>query len=610
MILLFRSILNNKMMSTTLRFSTLPLVLSLAAWAQDAADLFQTKCATCHSAGSAVGAPLPATLRQMPAAHILEALETGKMRTIGASLTAAQREALAKSLGLAESLPAASGAGVCSSSEVLRTGPGRWNGWGVDGANTRYQDAKKAGLDRESVPKLKLKWAFGFPGATTAFGQPTVSGGRLFVGSAEGAVYSLNANTGCMYWKFATPEGVRTAIVLSEDGQRAYFGDLHANVYAVSADTGALLWKTNVDEHPFAVVTGTPRLAKGRLFVPVSGGDEPISAANPEYECCTFRGSLVALDEATGKQVWKTYTIPEAPTVRGKNSAGTKQWGPSGGSLWSSPTIDLQKKAIYTGTGINFSSPATSGSDAITAFDIETGRILWSRQVTAGDVYNFGCRGDNQANCPKDHGNDSDFGNSPMLRTLPDGRRILVVGQKSGVIYGLDPDQAGKMSWQTRVSRGGPQGGVIWGGASDNKNAYFGISDWDPGKPEAGGGLVAIGLTDGKVLWSAAVSKPACVATPGCSAAQPAPVTLITGVAFLGSMDGHMRAYDTRDGKIIWDFDTLRDFETVNGIKAHGGSINGAGPVVVNGMLYTNSGYARIPSIPGNVLLAFSIDGK
>ena len=532
------------------------------------------------------------------------------MRAIGASLSGPQREALAKSLGLAEDSAGIPEAAGCASSTTLGSGAGKWNGWGVDAANTRYQDAKSAGLDLERVPRLKLKWAFGFPGATTAFGQPTVSGGRLFVGSSEGAVYSLDAQKGCIYWKFAAAEGVRTAITLSEDGQRAYFGDLHANVYAVSAGSGALIWKTHVDEHPFAVVTGTPQLVGGRLFVPVSGGDEPISAGNPAYECCSFRGSLVALDAATGKQVWKTYTIPDPPAVTGQNSAGAKQWGPSGVSLWSAPTIDLRARAIYTGTGINFSNPPTAGSDAIAAFDMETGRILWSRQVTAGDVYNFGCRGDNQANCPKDHGNDADFGNSPMLRTLAGSRRILVVGQKSGVVYGLDPEHAGAVLWQTRVSRGGPQGGVIWGGASDANTAYFGISDWDPGKPEAGGGLTALRLADGKVIWSVPAQKPACVATPGCSAAQPAAVTLIPGVIFLGSMDGHMRAYDSRDGKIIWDFDTLRDFETVNGVKAHGGSINAAGAVVVNGVLYSNSGYARIPSMPGNVLLAFSVDGK
>lgn len=596
---------------TVLRCATFCVLLfaGSGSQAQEAKDLFEAKCATCHSAGSAVGAPLPATLRQMTAARILEALETGKMRSIGASLTSAQRRNLANFLGLSEGTYSSPEAGICSSATPLDQRPGQWNGWGVDDTNSRYQDFKNAGLDRKSVPNLKLKWAFGFPGATTAFAQPTVSRGKLFVGSAEGAVYSLNAQTGCVYWRFGTSEGVRTAIVLSRDGQRAFFGDLHAYVYAVDAVSGSLIWKSHVDEHPFAVITGTPRLVDGKLIIPVSGGDEPISAANPAYECCTFRGSLVALDAATGNQIWKTYTIPK-PEVTGMNSAGTKQWAPSGVSLWSSPTIDTRRHAIYTGTGINFSAPATSGSDAIVAFDIKTGRILWSQQTTAGDVYNFACRGDNQANCPKEHGNDNDFGNSPMLKTLANGRRILVVGQKSGMVYALEPDSSGRVLWQTRVSRGGPQGGVIWGGASDVNNAYFGISDWDPGNPEAGGGLIALRLNDGKILWSTSAPKPACVATPGCSAAQPAPVTLLPGVAFLGSMDGHMRAYDTRDGGIIWDFDTLRNFETVNGVKAHGGSINGAGPVVVNGILYTNSGYARIPSMPGNVLLAFSVDGK
>jgi polyvinyl alcohol dehydrogenase (cytochrome) len=546
----------------------------------------------------------------MTARRILEALETGKMRTIGASLSGPQREALAKSLGLAQDSVAVPQAAACSSSTTPKSGGGQWKGWGVDEANTRYQDARNAGLDRDRVPKLQLKWAFGFPGATTAFAQPSVSAGRLFVGSAEGVVYSLDAQTGCVYWTFTAAEGVRTAVTLSEDGQKAYFGDLHANIYAVNARTGSLIWKTHVDEHPFAVVTGTPRLEGGRLYVPVSGGDEPVSASSPTFECCTFRGSLVALDAATGKQIWKTYTIPDPPAVTGQNSAGTKMWGPSGGSLWSSPTIDLRSKAIYTGTGINFTHPATTSSDAIAAFDMETGRILWTRQVTPGDVFNFGCRGDNQANCPKDHGNDADFGDPPMLKTVAGGKRILVIGQKSGMVYGLDPDAAGKVVWQTRVSQGGPQGGVLWGGASDNSAAYFGISDWSPGKPEAGGGLVALRLTDGKMVWSTPAPKPLCLSTPGCSAAQPGAVTLIPGVVFLGSMDGHMRAYDSRDGKILWDFDTLRDFETVNSVKAHGGSINAAGAVVVNGVLYTNSGYARLPSLPGNVLLAFSVGGK
>jgi polyvinyl alcohol dehydrogenase (cytochrome) len=433
----------------------------------------------------------------------------------------------------------------------------------------------------------------------------------VFVGSADGTVYSLNASTGCLYWTYEAEEGVRSAVVISNDGRTAYFGDLRGNVHAVNASTGAMIWKTRMDEHPFTVITGTPKLEANRLYVPVSGGDEPVSASNTMFECCKFRGSMVALDAATGKQIWKTYTIPEPAQITGRTSVGTPTWGPSGVSIWSAPTIDLQKKAIYVGTGINFTQPATPNSDAVVAFDMDSGRILWSKQLTPGDAFNFGCVGGNGPNCPKDAGRDADFGSSGILRSLPNGKRILVIGQKSGMLHGLDPDQQGKVVWQTKIAEGGPQGGVIWGSASDDKGiAYVGISDWNPGKADAGGGLSAVQMATGEKLWNTPAPKPACMGTPGCSAAQPAPPAAIPGVVFLGSMDGHMRAYDAKDGRIIWDFDTLRDFTTVNGVKAHGGSINAAAPSVAGGMLYTNSGYARLPSIPGNVLLAFSVDGK
>jgi polyvinyl alcohol dehydrogenase (cytochrome) len=600
--------------SVSVRIFALSFLICGAAHAQaqtpDGQALFQSNCATCHSAGSAAGAPLPETLRQMTAKSIVAALESGKMRAIGEPLNGAQREAIAKFLGLASGAEAMPASARCSASTAPSKSGAAWNGW-ADAANTRFQPAKAAGLTASAVPKLKLKWAFGFPGLTTAFATPTVYGGRVFVGSADGTVYSLNASSGCLYWTYEAEEGVRTAVVISNNGQTAYFGDLHGNVHAVNASTGAMIWKTRVDEYPFAVVTGTPKLEGSRLYVGVSGGEEPVSAGNPMFECCKFRGSMVALDAATGKQIWKTYTIAEAAKITGRTSAGTPTWGPAGVSIWSAPTIDLQKKAIYVGTGINFTQPTTANSDAVMAFDMDSGRILWSQQLTPGDAFNFGCQGGNGPNCPKDAGQDTDFGNSGILRSLGNGKRVLVIGQKSGIVHGLDPDQQGKIVWQSRIAAGGPQGGVIWGSASDDKGiAYIGISDWNPGKPDAGGGLVALQMGTGEKLWTTPAPKPACVGTPGCSAAQPAPPAVIPGVVFLGSMDGHMRAYDAKDGKIIWDFDTLRDFQAVNGVKARGGSINAGAPTVAGGMLYINSGYARIPSIPGNVLLAFSVDGK
>jgi len=578
------------------------------AYAQDGARVFQTICSNCHREGSA-DAPSPATLQSLPWQTILAALETGKMTSIGATLSAADRSGVAKYLGVkdVESIPKSA---YCSSrSPSPNRGPS-WNGWGIDLANSRFQPEKSAGLNARNVPKLKLKWAFGFPGITTAFGTPTVFAGKVMVGSADGTGYSLDAKSGCIYWTYKATEGVRAGITVSDDGHTAYISDLHSWVHAVNTDTGALLWKTHVDEHPESSITGTPKLYGNRIYVPVSGGEEEVAAGNPSFICCKFRGSLVALDASTGKQIWKTFTISESAKKTGVNTNGTEMWGPAGASIWSSPTIDPKRRAIYFGTGVNYTQPGTNTSDAVIAADINTGEILWSQQLLVGDVYNFGCVTDQKVNCPRDPGKNLDVGVPPMLKSLGGGKRILVVAAKSGMAYGIDPDSRGKIIWQTRISNGGTQGGVIWGGSSDDRSAYFSISDWDPGKPTSGGGVVALDIASGKLLWSTPPPMPACLGTKGCSSAQPGATSLIPGAVFAGSLDGHLRAYDAANGKAIWDFDTLQDFSTVNGIRAHGGSINGTGPTIAGGMVYANSGYSRFPVMAGNVFLAFSVDGK
>ena len=577
------------------------LLGSLAAMAQDGAELFRNQCSTCHRAGSSTAAPLPEALRALTPQTIVAALETGKMRAQGSLLSPAERNLVANYLGRAGVGQAIPPSALCKAEIDHITGFG-WNGWGSDANNSRFQ-FRALNLTRATVPKLKLKWAFGYPGVTTAFGSPTVSGGRVYVGAADGAVYSLDDRTGCVYWTYRATEGVRTAILIGDGA--AYFGDLQGNMYAVGAATGTLLWKTRMDDHLYAEITGTPQLTGGRLYVPVSGGAEQVAAANPGFECCTFRGSLAALDAKTGAAVWKTYSIAETAKVIGQNTAGMKAWGPSGAALWSAPTIDTRRKVIYAATGVNYSEPSTATSDAVLAFDMESGRLLWSRQLLPADVFNFGCTTEKRANCPAKPGNDADIGAPPILPI--GGGKLLIVGAKSGIVYGLDPDHEGSILWQTRLASGGPQGGVMWGGAADDRRAYFALSDWNPGKPEAGGGVAAIEIATGKKLWSIPAPKPACLGTPGCSAAQPAPVALISGVLFAGSLDGHLRAYDTKSGAIIWDFDTRPEFPTVNGIRAHGGSMNGSGPVVADGMVFANSGYSRLPVMPGNVLLAFSV---
>jgi polyvinyl alcohol dehydrogenase (cytochrome) len=575
------------------------------ASAQNSEASFQTRCATCHVAGNSLGAPLPETLRQMSWQAILAALEVGKMKPIGDNLSSMERESIAKSLGTTYSNE------VSASSKCSGTPPAGkthdWNGWS-DAANTRFQPAREAGLTKQTTAKLKLKWAFGFPGVTTGLGVPSIVDGRVFVGAADGSVYSLDSRSGCVYWTFSAASGVRVAPAVGNGS--VYFGDLRGNVYALDENTGTPRWKSRADEQPLAVITGSPKLEGGRLYVPVSGRDESMAATNPKYECCKFRGSVAALDAATGDRIWRTYLVADEPKVTGQNKIGTKTWGPSGVAVWSSPTLDAQNKVMYVGTGVNYSNPTTNTSDAIIALEMDSGRILWSKQFTEDDGWNFSCGAQDKTNCPKLPFIDTDFGNSGILRSIGGGKHILLVGDKSGMVYAVDPDREGSVVWKQKVAMGGINGGTMWGGASDEQGvAYLGISDFVPGKPEVGGGLIAIQLATGKQLWLTKPPKPACAATSGCSAAQSAPVTVIPGVAFLGSWDGHIRAYETKAGAIIWDFDTAQEFQTVNGVKAHGGSIVSMAPVVAGGTLYMTSGYSG-NAMPGNVLLAFTVDGK
>lgn len=612
-----------------------------AAPAQDATAankegeaLYGQRCASCHD-GRVARAPNRTALGQMSAENIRFALTSGSMSAQAAGLTPAQVNALSqflsKQVPTTEQIPVDSN--VCPAGSASFAEPfakPHWNGWGVDASQHRFQPAAMAQLRADQVRKLKLKWAFGYSGATQAYAQPTVVGGRIFVGSAARKVYSLNAKTGCIYWVLDTDFPVRTAISIGANGPHwsAYFGDQHGNAYAVDAITGKLLWKTSLDAHPDAHVTGTPALVAGKLYVPLSSLEE-VSGADAKDECCKFRGSVSALDAATGKILWKSYTIAEEPKPTRKNAQGVQLWGPSGAGIWSSPTIDLKNRMVYVTTGDNYSDPPTTTSDAFMAFAMDTGKLAWSSQMTKSDAYNIDCDipDGKEVNCPSAKGPDFDFGSSPILVDLPNGRRALIAGQKSGVVSAVDPDHEGKLLWQVRVGQGGSLGGVQWGSAADAKNAYVALSDVQrraapPGSaagrdsvfgvpyeldPKIGGGLTALKIETGEIAWH--TPHPGCV-KPGCSPAQSAAVTAIPGVVFSGGVDGHMRAYSTSDGRIIWDMDTGREYKTVNGVKANGGSIDESGPVIVGGILYVNSGYFFQGSASGNVLLAFSVDGK
>lgn len=605
-----------------------PLDSPHAAPGVDGAKVYEQKCASCHN-GSVQRAPQLAVMKQKSPEDVLDALLTGPMVFLGMGMGDAERKAVAEFITgkqFGEAQLKATSTNMCPSQGEFAPDTGsQWNGWGSNLGNTRVQSAEYAGLTAEQVPNLKVKWAFGYPEGTVA-SQPTVVGGRIFVGTLRGQIYSLDAKTGCLYWAIKNPTGVRSAISIERFPNSnppkyiAFFGDLSANVHALDARTGEKIWTTKVDPHPITRVTGSPKFHDGRLYVPVTSLEEA-SAADGRYECCTFRGNLVALDAATGKQIWKTYTILEEPKPTRKNKGGVQMYGPAGASIWSSPTIDPEGGRIYVTTGDNYSDPASKTSDAIIAFDLKTGKFLWSEQFLANDAWNVACDSKDEANCPTARGPDLDFGSSSILQKLPNGKRVLVAGQKSGMVYAIDPDANGKRLWEQRAGKGGIAGGIQWGPAADRELMYVAVSDIgmtptsDPERgtvamldSKVGGGIHAFRLATGEKVWS--VPPPGCGDRKNCSPAQSAAISAIPGVVFSGSVDSHLRAYAAKDGKVLWDHNAAQEYKTVNGVKANGGSFDSSGPTIVDGTLYANSGYGQFGGLPGNVLLAFSVDGK
>jgi polyvinyl alcohol dehydrogenase (cytochrome) len=576
--------------------------------------LFEMKCAKCHgNADTTTRTVSREGLKKMSSEAIYAAVTSGSMAAQAKDLTDGQMRAIAQHLGGRPVGIAAEGDAKTMSNRCAANPPlpdpasgAAWNGWSNDFNNSRFQNAQSASLSASDVPRLKLKWAFGVPGAAEMYSQPTIVSGRVFIGADTGYVYSLEAATGCVYWSFLAQAGVRTAPSIgpakATDGTKyaVYFGDTRSNAYAVDAATGELIWKERVEEHPESRIVGAPKLYQGRLYVPVSSGEEGTSA-NPAYECCTFRGSLVALDASTGKQVWKTYTITEAVKPTKKNPVGTQLYGPAGGAIWNSPTIDEKRHVLYVGTGDAYTEPAARNTDAILAVDLDSGKIVWSMQDIKNDAWIVGCDEKKPAgNCPGDLGPDYDFSVSPMLRTLPNGKQVLVVSGKSGYALGLDPDKKGAVMWKTPLFEKPPifTGLVVFGGAADEQAAYYPLNQV--------GGIAALYPATGERKWFTPLA-PADIPNEPPRPGQSAAVTAIPGAVFSGGWDGRLRAVSSEDGHVIWEYNTVRDYETVNGVPARGGSMGAPGATVVGGKLFVTSGYVGVSKgLPGNVLLAFA----
>ncbi len=587
---------------------------------------FQTRCALCHANSvterkgvrGAERAPTADVIRQMSAERIHQALTTESHAPLS-DLSEIARTRLAefmnsRPMGSARAGGAANMPNRCTTNPPLAD-PAKapsWNGWGNDLANSRFQPAAAARLTAVQVPRLKLKWAFGYPAGVSANSQPAIVAGRVFVGSDNGYFYSLNARTGCVSWSFESASIVRNAPVvapITTPGTTAprlvvFFGDGHANVYALDAQTGKQLWKRRADSHFVARITAGVKFHNGRLFVPVSSSEE-LTSGSPGYSCCTARGSVVAFDAATGKQVWKAWSIAGDPEPYKTMANGVVLYRPAGGAVWNSPTIDPVRNAVYFGTGNATTAPAPPTTDAIVAVDIDSGKLLWSYQATTNDVFMGGCSGTERSEaCPAPVGPHMDIGNSPILLTMPDGKRLVLGGTKSGDVFALDPDTMGSLVYRVNAA-GGPinvtgraaRGSIVWGGTTDGQQVYYAAG---------AAGLVALKPATGEIAWTFR-------GTPqegsGRSVMLGAAPTAIPGVVFEGAADGRLVAVSSADGKLLWQFNTAQEFKTVNSVAARGGAIASTGAVVVDGMVYVGSGYAVTSgATAGNVLLAFGID--
>ena len=462
---------------------------------------------------------------------------------------------------------------------------------------------------------MKLKWAFGLPGVSASGSQVSVVGNRVFVGSRNGVVYALDAKSGCLVWAVEADASVRsTPVVVPSVNGRAmvYFGDAHANAYGVDAATGAVVWKSKVEDHGDAMITGGAAYANGRIYVPVASLEES-SGGLATYQCCTFRGSVVALDAASGKQIWKTYTIPEVAQPTTRNSRGTQLYGPSGAGVWSTPAVDAgtqsplhrHRRQLLAARGAHQRRDHGVGdghrANSVGAPGAGGRRVEWrllraerSRERELSREGRARSRLRQRA------------GAGDAARRPPPGGRGAEVGRAA--------------CGQRRHRRAGVEDArrvrAAFSAASSGDSLLTAprptssLSNALERKPGEAGGLVAVNLADGKPRWSAPPVAATCGTKTGCNTGQPAAVSAMPGVVFSGALDGHLRAYDAASGKVIWDIDTTGAHTTVNGVAANGGGLNGPGATIAGGMLFVSSGYGSIGFMPGNVLLAFSVDGR
>lgn len=506
---------------------------------------------------------------------------------------------------------------VGSGSATQPTGGGDWGTWQKDLAGSRYASAEHR-IDARNVKHLKLKWAFAYPKTdnTMVRSAPAVVGDTIYFGGSDGRFYARDARTGAAKWEFdlstVDPEGfgvVWDGPAVS-DGT-VFFGDARGYFYALNARTGALKWSTRIDAHPAATVTSSPIVYKGRVYVGVSSGE---NTAGRDYPCCTFRGHLDALDTNTGRLAWRYYTVPEPQQV-GTWPSGAAKYEPSGVGVWSSPVIDPRSGTLYVGTGQNYTGSA-GDFDTLLALDARSGAVRWKNQVTKADTWRSLCNDpEPEGYCPglgDGSALDYDIGATPNIFRA--GNRTLVgVGQKLGVYHAFDA-RTGEVVWRRQLGVPLPSGGISgiqWGSSFDGRRLYISTYYAGPGT------LFAVNPSDGEVLWQAPAPADGCTTggaaqfpTAGCDRALPAAASTSPGLVWEGGIDGKFRAYDSRTGRVLWTYDTIRTFTGVNGVEGIGSAMagTGSGAVIAHGMVYVQAGYVpEYSSAQGHVLLAFGL---
>ena len=492
------------------------------------------------------------------------------------------------------------------------------NGWSAGTGNLRYTPQSEAGLTPGSLASLAPAWVFALPDTDAPRSQPVVTRDTVFIADGDGGVYALDRKTGCEKWRVDAGSMVRTAMRLVRTGDTALltFGTLEADLVALDPTTGKEAWRTRVSDHPNAMISGSTAELDGVLYQGVSSW-EVFWAANPFFACCTFRGGVVAVDAASGEILWRAYTIEKEAQVTRSRFLLPDHRGPSGAPVWSHPAIDPVRRQLYVGTGENYSSPATDTSDAILAFDLDTGKMVWKRQFTSADAWNVACVVPGHYNCPEEKGEDLDFGAPPILASV-NGRDYLLAGQKSGLVVALDPE-TGVTHWTRRLGSGGKAGGVHFGMAADpgRGTLYVPINDRDVGAMLGNSwrgtprpSLHALDIETGETRWD--VDSPADCLEPGgeelidgCHRGLSAPTTVAGDIVFAPTLDGVLRAFHADTGEQLWTFDTHRQFAAVNGGFAEGGAIAVGGAYVTGGEIFLSSGYALVDQLPGNAFILF-----